>query len=80
MTAMTLPLLLASVNDDLLRLLAMATETQNITIGARVSERLFAKIVAEQQRITKLAGEKPSINAVVRIILERGLQKNGKRR
>ena len=76
---MTLPLLLASVNDDLLRLLAMATETQNITIGARVSERLFAKIVAEQQRITKLAGEKPSINAVVRIILERGLQKNGKR-
>ena len=77
---MTLPLLLASVNDDLLRLLAMATETQNITIGARVSERLFAKIVAEQQRITKLAGEKPSINAVVRIILERGLQKNGKRR
>ena len=73
-------MLLASVNDDLLRLLAMATETQNITIGARVSERLFAKIVAEQQRITKLAGEKPSINAVVRIILERGLQKNGKRR
>ena len=56
------------------------TETQNITIGARVRERLFAKIVAEQQRITKLAGEKPSINAVVRIILERGLQKNGKRR
>ena len=49
-------------------------------LGVRVSKRLHAKILAEQRRISKLAGVKPSINAVVRMILESGLQANGKSR
>jgi hypothetical protein len=56
------------------------TETQDVVISGRVSKRLHAKILAEQQRIAKSNGIKPSINEVVRMLLERGLQTNGKRR
>ena len=58
----------------------MTAETQEVMLGVRVSKRLHAKILAEQRRISKLAGVKPSINAVVRMILESGLQANGKSR
>ena len=51
-------------------------ERQDIVLGARVSKQLQAKIVAEQQRIEKLTGIKPSINEVVRLLIERGLEAN----
>jgi hypothetical protein len=50
------------------------TETQDVVISGRVSKRLHAKIIAEQQRISKLSGIEPSINEVVRLLLERGLK------
>jgi hypothetical protein len=56
------------------------TETQDVVISGRVSKRLFAEILVEQQRIAKLSGIEPSINEVVRLLLERGLKSNGKRR
>ena len=64
----------------------MAEETYDIILGARVSKRLNNKILAEQGRLTKMTGIKPSINEVVRMLLERALDtgnvefKNGKRR
>jgi len=55
-------------------------ETFDITLGARVSRRIHAKVLAEQERIGKLTGIKPSINEVVRLLLERGLEASGKRK
>jgi hypothetical protein len=54
-------------------------ETQDIVMGVRISKRLHASIVAEQERISKLTGIKPKLHEVVRMILERGV-KNGKHR
>ena len=51
-------------------------ERQEIVLGARVSKLLQAKIIAEQRRIEKLTGIKPSINEVVRRLLELGLEVN----
>jgi len=55
-------------------------ETQDIIMGVRMSKRLRTRIVAEQQRIARLTGIQPSLNDVARLLLERGLQANGKRR
>jgi hypothetical protein len=56
----------------------MAEET--VVMGARVPKSLHTKLVAEQQRIAKLTGIEPSLNEVTRMLLERGLEANGKRR
>ena len=56
------------------------TEKQDVILSARISERLHTEILTEQQRIAKLSGIEPSINEVVRLLLERGLKANGKRR
>jgi hypothetical protein len=50
------------------------TETNSRVISARVSERLYAKIVAEQKRLTELTGIRQTINEVFRMLLERGLK------
>ena len=55
-------------------------ELYNIVLGVRVSKALRAKILAEQQRIGKLTDIEPSLNEVLRMLLERGLAANGKRR
>jgi|WetSurMetagenome_2_1015567.scaffolds.fasta_scaffold1225947_2 hypothetical protein len=48
-------------------------ERQDILIGNRVSKRLHAKIVAEQKRLKKETGLEPSLNEVVRLLIEKGL-------
>lgn len=53
-------------------------ERQEIVLGARVSKQLQAKIVAEQHRLEKMTGIKPSINEVVRLLIEKGLEANSK--
>ena len=54
-----------------------------VTIGARVSKDLHERLVAEQDRLEKLTkGIRPSINEVVQMLLEHGLEaisKDGKR-
>jgi hypothetical protein len=55
-------------------------EPLDVVLGARVNRTLHTKVLAEQERIAKLTGIKPSINEVVRLLLERGLEANGKRR
>lgn len=55
-------------------------ERQEIVLGARVSKALQAKILAEQKRLEKMTGIKPSINEVVRMLLERGLEAKGRKR
>lgn len=55
-------------------------ERQEIVLGARIGRHLQAKILAEQQRIAKMTGIKPSINEVVRLLLEKGLEANGRKR
>ena len=54
-------------------------EKQEIVMGARVSKRIYDRVVAEQLRIEKQTGIRPSINEVVRMLLERGLDSNGKK-
>lgn len=49
-------------------------------LGARIGKQLHAKILAEQQRLAKMTGIKPSINEIVRLLIERGLEANGKKR
>ena len=51
-----------------------------VMLGARVPRKLQGKILAEQQRIMKTTGIKPSINDVVQMLLEKGLEANGKKR
>jgi len=48
-------------------------ERHEIVLGARVGKNLHAKILAEQQRLAKMTGIKPSINEVVRLLIEKGL-------
>jgi hypothetical protein len=55
-------------------------ERQEIVLGARIGRRLQAKILTEQQRLAKMTGIKPSINEVVRLLIEKGLGANGKRK
>jgi hypothetical protein len=55
-------------------------ERHEIVLGARVSKQLQTKILAEQQRLEKMTGIKPSINEVVRMLIERGLEANGKKK
>jgi len=51
----------------------------DIQIAARVSKALHARIVKQQQEAKRLTGIEPSISDVVRLLLERGLDANGKR-
>ena len=53
---------------------------ETVVMGARVPRSLHAKIVAKQQNIAKLTGIEPSINEVVRMLIERGLKADEKRR
>jgi len=55
-------------------------ERQEIVLGARIGRRLQAEILAEQRRLAKMTGIKPSINEVVRLLLEKGLATNGRKR
>jgi hypothetical protein len=50
------------------------TERQEIVLGARISKKLHEKILTEQKRLEKMTGIKPSINEVVRMLLEKGLE------
>lgn len=58
----------------------MPYETETVVMGARVPKSLHAALIAEQKRIAKLTGIEPSLNEVTRMLLERGLEANGKRR
>ena len=55
-------------------------ENQSIQVGVRVSKTLHGKLVDEQQKAKKLTGIEPSISDVVRMLVERGIEANGKRR
>lgn len=73
---------LGQVQRHLLRLLVMTTtaeETYDIILGARVSKSMNEEILAEQQRISKMTGIKPSINEVVRMLLEKGLRSSNRK-
>lgn len=56
-------------------------ETQDVILGSmRISKRLHAEVVAEQQRLKKLTGGiEPTLVDVIRMLIERGLA-NGKKR
>jgi hypothetical protein len=59
----------------------MATkERQDVLLGVRVGKKLHSKIVTERQRIEKMTGIEPSINEVVRLLLEKGLEASRKKR
>jgi len=55
-------------------------ETGSIVMGARVPRQLHARLVVEQRRIAKLTGIEPSLNEVVQMLLERGLDANRSKR
>ncbi len=56
-------------------------ETQDVILGSmRISKRLHAEVVAEQQRLKKLTGGiEPTLVDVIRMLIERGLA-NGRKR
>ena len=56
----------------------MTEETYDIVLGARVSKRINDKILDVQQGFAKTTGIKPSINEIVRMLLEKGLDAYGK--
>jgi hypothetical protein len=59
----------------------MATkERQDFLLGVRVGKKLHTKIIAERRRVEKMTGIEPSINEVVRLLIEKGLEAGGKKR
>ena len=52
----------------------------DVQIAARVSKPLYGRIIKQQEQLKRLTGIKPSVSDVVRMLLERGLDANGKRR
>jgi hypothetical protein len=52
----------------------MTEETYDIVLGARVSKRLNDKILDVQHGFVKRTGVKPSLNEIVRMLLEKGLE------
>jgi hypothetical protein len=57
----------------------MAEETYDVVLGARVSKRTRDRILDEQARIARASGIKPSINEVVRMLIQRGLDAGSRR-
>lgn len=55
------------------------TNGHDVPIAARVSKSLYGQIVKRQQEAKRLTGIEPSISDVIRLLLERGLQTNGKK-
>jgi hypothetical protein len=55
-------------------------ETGSIVMGARVPRQLHARLIVEQRRIAKLTGIEPSLNEIVRMLLEKGLEASGRKR
>jgi len=49
-------------------------------MGARVPRQLHARLIVEQRRIAKLTGIEPSLNEIVRMLLEKGLEASGRKR
>jgi len=49
-------------------------------LGIRVEKTLYKKLVDEQQKAKKLTGIEPNLSDVVRMLIEKGLEANGKRR
>ena len=58
----------------------MTTENQDVQIAARISKTLHDRILKRQQEILSLTGIEPSMSDVVRLLVERGLDSNGKRK
>lgn len=59
---------------------SMSDETETKQIGIRVEKALYQKLVDEQTRAKKHSGYEPSISDIVRTLIEKGLEANGKRR
>lgn len=55
-------------------------ERQDVVLGARVSKGLHSKIIAEQRRIEKETGIRLSTNGIVRLLIEKGLEANKRKR
>ena len=53
---------------------------ETVVMGVRIPKTLHAKIVAEQRHVTKLTDIEPSLNEVVQMLLERGLEMSEKKR
>jgi len=49
--------------------------SETVVMGLRVPRSLHAEIVAEQRRLFKLTGIEPSLNEVVRMLLEKSIGK-----
>jgi hypothetical protein len=58
----------------------MSNENQDTTLGVRISKTLRGKLEQVQGEHKKLTGIEPTLSDVVRMLIERGLEANGKRR
>jgi len=58
----------------------MQEETPDIVLGAKVSKTLYNKILGEQARLKKETGIEPNMSQIVRMLIEKGIEANGKRR
>ena len=53
----------------------MTMNGHDIQVAARVSKSLYGEIIKRQKEAKRLTGIEPSISDVVRLLLERGLEK-----
>jgi hypothetical protein len=58
----------------------MSDENHDIQIASRVGKTLYERMVKFQQEAKKMTGIEPTISEVVRALVERGLEANGKRK
>lgn len=55
-------------------------ELQEISLANRITKRLHAKILAEQKLLERETGVKASVNQVVRMLIEAGIEARAKQR
>lgn len=54
--------------------------SESIQVFARVDRQLHDRILQRQAEAKKLTGIEPSISEIVRMLIERGLAANGRKR
>ena len=55
-------------------------DESDVAISARVSPATYAKIVERQQELKRTTGVEASLSQIIRSLVEKGLEANGKRR
>ena len=67
-------------NDARFERMASDDEKQDVQLGLRITKTMQTRIEKEQTRVKDLTGVDASISDIARMLIEKGLEANGKKR